>query len=206
MNKTLGISAVVAAVVAIVVALTFSPRIDVDAIVAQVKAQVANLGAIPGNSVDGREFSVGGITYIHAKTSIIASSSVPCYFPPSVLGNSTTTLLSASMSPVSSGFVGTVTFDLSTTTGVGGYATSAPALAYGVPILGTPTTPFVWALASTTNARTIGTLVGAAYDGEASGAFVRPGEGITFRIATGTPRTFATYLSGSCDVVLKKLN
>ena len=206
MNKTFVISVAVAAVVAFVVAVASAPQIDVDSIVAQVKARVQNFGAIPGNSVDGREFTVGGVTYIYAKTSLIASSTVPCYFPPGVLGNATSTIVSASLSPTSSGLAGAVTFDFSTTTSAGGFSTSAPALAYAVPILAAPTTPFVWSLASTTNTRTIGVLNGASYDGEASGAFVRPGEGLTFRIATGTPRTFTTYLSGSCDVVLKKLN
>ena len=163
------------------------------------------LGAIPGTSVDGNYFAIGGVEYYHFKTNIAASSTVPCYVRPNPFGSATTSVEMASFQPTA-GTNGAFTFDFATTTSAGGYGTSTPALARAVSVAAVPTRPFVYALATTTTAFTIGRAVGVdASDGSMSNVFVKPGEGLVFRIATGTPGTIAVPLTGTCEVVLRKL-
>lgn len=161
-------------------------------------------GSVTGPAVDGQYFTIGGMDYYHFRMPITASSTVPCYVPSNRFGAATSTIVSASLTANTNG-LGAVTLDFSTTTSAGGFGTSSPALERAFSIAAVPTQPFIWGLASTTNTLVIGLSVGSGFNGGTSGVFVRPGEGLTFRVATGTPGTFTSFLGGTCEVVLRKL-
>lgn len=165
------------------------------------------VGAIPGNNIDGNYFTIGGVDYYHIKLPILATTTVLCRVPSNVFGAATSTLVAASLNPgTGTNPLGAITFDLSTTSSSIGHSTSSPALARGFSIAAAPAIPFIWSLATTTNTQTIGVAVGAnGFDGGSSNVFIRPGEGLTFRVATGTPGTYTSFLSGTCEVTLRKL-
>lgn len=199
MNKSS--TAVLAAIVALAVSVSFPLLFP------QKAKEIATntLGAIPGTSVDGNYFSIGGVEYYHYKTAIIASSTVPCYVKPNPFGAATTSIEMASMQVNTNG-LGAFAIDLSTTTSAGGWATTSPALARSFAFAAAPVRPFIYQQATTTTLLTIGRSVGSINDdGAATNVFVKPGEGLTFRVATGTPGTFTSYATGVCEVVLRKL-
>src|SRR3990167_9839780 len=71
--KIVGISLVVSALVG-VVGFSFYPTSPND----DRPIPQDNLGAVPGNSIEGKYFTVGGVEFANVRMNAIATSSVPC--------------------------------------------------------------------------------------------------------------------------------
>ncbi len=167
----------------------------------QKPTEVAPVAELPGststlNLVDDPYTSIGGLQSYSKSVSLAATSSVFVSIKNPFAATSTVVLMS--LQTTSNG-MGAQTFDVSTSsTNVG---SSTPALGYGVSV-GATRTSYVWSPATTTN----GTVIGAATSGNGvSNIILGPNEYLNFRIASGTPGTFAAYLKGNVNVLIRKL-
>lgn len=158
------------------------------------------LGAVPTlDSVDNSFVSIGGAKYYYYSQAIAATSSTVCSIRNPF--NATATLSDYGASVTSVGGLGAQRYDLATSSTA--YGTSTPAF---IKEFLSPNAAWTmaWSPATTTNTRLIG-LEPTGTIGN-SNVLIASGEYLNFKISTtSTSGTFATYLSGQCNGVLKKL-
>jgi hypothetical protein len=126
--KVLGISTVVSVVV-VTGALSFGLFSSGTKVIER-EIPKKDLGAIPGNAVEGSYFTIGGIEYAHIKQPWIATTTRVCIIK-NPFPNATSTLLSFTAKNTNL-VVGANTFDIATTTHLNGFgATSSQAILRG---------------------------------------------------------------------------
>jgi len=160
---------------------------------------VPKFGAVSTlNQVDNPYVSINGIQQYYYNQPMSATSSVLCSLANPF--NATSTLVSYS-AVTTVNLLGAQSFDISTSSTA--FASSSLALvrAYNTP---TGQSTILWQpLATTTSSKLIGV--------EATGVIgnsnivLAPSDFITFRLATGTPGTYAAYNQGSCKGVVQRL-
>lgn len=169
------------------------------------------VGAVTNSTQDTPYYSFGGIErYTYRQYMLGTSSSLCVQKNP---WNATSTLEGfdtylASSSSTGLGIANLIT-DLSTTTALNGYGSSSPAFVKAHTIVAGSQDQVTWSpmmFASTTIVS--GMLFTDRFTGAASGTspfIVKPGEYVTYRIASGTPGTFGTYFIGYCDWNFRKM-
>lgn len=208
-NKNLGILGSILAIALLIGGVMLLSRAGQSQPQQPSPSEVQKEGAIPGNNIDGSYFTVGGINYYYGRQTMAATSSSVCVFP-NPFGSATSSIVRFQSQISSSSATGigiaALKFDLSTTTAAGGYGSSTPALIYGHSLAAGAKDSVQWqpTSSSTPSSSQILTInSGATADG--SSPFVLgPSEKITYRIASGTPGTFSTYLVGTCNVLIQQ--
>lgn len=152
-----------------------------------------------GVTVAADFYTVGGIDYASVQQSLTATSSVVCDISDPWEG-ATSSIMTAALQVSASGLGSAQTFDIATSSD--GYATTTPSLASRVSAPLVAFTKF-WQPGATTTATVLGFDGSAAHTGE-SPFFLSPNEHLIFKIATATPRTFSTYLTGTCSATFMK--
>ena len=174
-----------------------------------VKNSARNLGAIPGDSVDGNFWTVGGNKRYYTQVPVAATSSAICAIQNPF--NATSSIVSAGLI-ITRGVTGNNTFDISTTTNDFKFGSSTPALVYAEPLTSLTQKSVPWKPNATTTSNAVtgatnpfrGVLAGLTNTG-ASNYFLGPNEWVTWRIATSSAGTFATPFAGTCTLQLEKL-
>ncbi len=163
------------------------------------------IGAVPGNVVDSRNFSIGGVDTYNERQAMAATSTSICVFKNPYTATSTLVRFTA-------GITGNLTkaeqtFDLSTTSANGGFGSSSPALATRFSTL---ERSLVWTPGNATT--TAGdTKVMASFNSStgASNIVIRPNEYVTLRMATSSGMATVAHgtnsVTGSCSAVFQKL-
>ena len=176
-----------------------------------IKNSARNLGAIPGDVVDGIFFSIGGNRRAYKEFPISATSSAICAFQNPF--NATSSIVSAGL-VITRGVTGDNNFDISTTTNDFKFGSSTPALVYGHLLQSLKQQSVPWRPnGTTTSVGTIGVAAGTPFRGVlpgltnsgASNYILGPNEWVTWRIATSSAGTFATPFAGTCTIQLEKL-
>lgn len=154
-------------------------------------------------------YTLGGIDYAAVQMPMTATSSIPAIIP-NPFGAATSTLVSCHVQVTANGIAVGQTFDISTTTGAGGYGSSTPAILSGFSTgAGQFTAPCNFNSATSTAAVTnpsgvkIGLLPGMTSTG-VSNYIVGPSEYVTTRISSSTPGTFSSYWTGTFSAVFMK--
>lgn len=155
------------------------------------------------SSVDnlGPYINFGGVTEWNASGQPQATSSAFCSIQNRNF--STSTILAVGLRIDSTG-LGTQTFDIATSTTQ--FGTSTPALVYGATVPVASGGTYRWSpggIATTSNQTTVLMPVGGLSNG--SPYVLAPNEYLNFRIASGTPGTFASYLTGKCTARFQAL-
>lgn len=145
-------------------------------------------------------WTAGGVDFAAVTESFTSTSSVPL-----VIDNpfSATTSIDKIMCVVTGNGLGAQVFDISTTTAAGGYGSSTPALVYGVSIGANAQETFLWQPAGSSTTPWLTLAVPSNSNGK-SPYILKPNEDVTVRIATSSPGTFSSYLSGSCALQVSK--
>lgn len=154
-----------------------------------------NFGAIAGPDIPYPYLNVNGNLTYYSSTQLIATSSIVCRIQNPAAA--TTTLQNFALNISASGLTAAQQFDLSTTTASEGYGSSTPAFIASGSIQSTANGPTYVAyqpMATSTG----GPLIRVTGDGS-SPFIIKPNEYLTVRIGTSTPRSFASYLTGSCS-------
>lgn len=197
-NKNVIIGAV--AILAIIFGIAYLKQTTVNVAVGN---SPQSYGATPGNSVDGKYFSIGGQQFYRTSFPVTATSSVLCSVQNPFPNATTTVLANGTGINVTAGILGANTFDVSTSSTA--YASSTPAFSRGVsvPSSGTVTYPFnprygtttattvfqnggddgIWQIADVVSPTYPYVLTGTQY--------------LTWRVATATPGT-GTF-QGTCS-------
>lgn len=165
------------------------------------ESNASSAGTVTGPVYENK----GGVTYAYTNVSFSSTSSVPVIIP-NPFGAATTSIDSV-VCKITTGVTGTNTFDLSTTTGTGGYGSSTPALIYGHSVATGAQDTFVWTpylTASTTLATGKLFSMDTGLKDGTSPFFLAPSAFVTLRIATATPGTLATPYGGSCSAQFHK--
>lgn len=152
------------------------------------------LGAVSSiSNVTEPNLSINNVREFYYSQNTIATSSAVC----SILNpfNATTSILSYAFEVVSNG-LGAQTFDLSTSSTH--LASSSPALIRAATIPAGRSTAFWVAPGGAASA----TVLSAATNGRQQ-AFLKPGEYLNIVLATSSPGTFGSYLTGTCKAVLQ---
>lgn len=142
----------------------------------------------------GNYWTIGSINYASVQVSMAATSSVPCSIP-NPFGASTSTVLNYYAQATVNG-LGSQLTDVSTSSTAVGSSSPAFVKAYT-----TTAGPFnlVWTPGAASTTRT--GLIG--YDSFSSTGdspyLLAPNLNLNFRIATATPGTFSSYLTGTCS-------
>lgn len=176
--------------------------------------KVPGLGSIGGDLAPNGYYTLNGVEHWSGTQGFMATSSSVCVFN-NPFPNATSTIVSfsagiSSSSPTGTGIsVGANQFDLSTTTAVGGYGSSTPALIYGHIVAAGTTGDFVSWTAQRFSSTTIpGNILftdrGPAIPDGVSPFILNGTQKITYRIASGTPQTFSTYYIGKCNLTVRK--
>ncbi len=155
-------------------------------------------------------YTLGGVTKVYLQQNFTATSSVPVIFN-NPFATSSNAVITASIDrvvcKVTGAILGSNTFDLSTTTGAGGYGSSSPALILGHSVASLAQDNVLWTpLATSTQSLPYRILTGSMYQGNSpdgsSPFFWRNNEALTYRIATGTPGN--SFYTGTCEVEATK--
>ncbi len=156
--------------------------------------------------------TLGGIDFAFVENDLTATSSIP-----GIIANpfgstaATSSLVSCGMVVTSNGIAVAQSFDVSTTTGTGGYGSSTPAIISGFAAGAAQFfMPCGFNSATTTSSTAsnqyvpVGLLPGRTQSG-ASNYIIQGGEFLTGRIASSTPGTFSSYWTGKFWAVFMKL-
>lgn len=150
------------------------------------------VGSLAGPDIPSSYLRWGGVQVVHGSLAPVATSSVFCSIQ-SPAGTSTLTMASWRVDGVG-GFGTGQAFDIATSTN--GVATSTPALVAAAS-LGTSQ---VWVpSASSTGIATQVLSNGGNTNGVVNAFVLPPNTFVNFRVATSTPGTFSSYLSGNCQ-------
>lgn len=153
------------------------------------QSQSPTLGALAGPDIISPYLNWGGVYEYHAAQAAVATSSVVC----SLLSPASTSTLEFATFLASANGLGTQTLAISTSTSAVG--SSTPALVQVNTI--TLGVPLVWdgTFGTSTEA-----LVLSPKDTTGLNPYVLPPSTyVTFRIASGTPGTFASYVTANCQ-------
>lgn len=183
-------TSIVALVAILVIAIGGYQFPQVKSVTDRVVGAVATL-----DGVDNPVIRINGLKQTWYSQPIMATSSAICATPEIT---ATSTLRSFKVLGLTNG-LGAQFFDVSTSTTA--YGSSSPAY---VKTYSTGATGFamVWNGATTTNAN----IIGNTWNGTGqSDNIILPGQRITARIATGTPGTFSSYMTGRCSAVIEEL-
>lgn len=178
-----------AAVVIIAVLGCFFPRGN--SVVQQVQNQVlGNVTSLDG--VDNAYVRINGNGYYNYRQNMVATSSVLCSIKNPY--QATSTLVDYVAQVTSGSLVQAQTLDVATSSTA--LASSSPAFVKEFSLAAGAQASLYWtqAAATTTNAR----LIGSDFVNGVSNAIVGPSEFVNLRIATATPGTFSSYLTGTC--------
>ena len=200
MQQNVLVGLVLVAVLGVGVVSLLSPDIVVN--VPPQEQSAPSYGALSSlELVDNPCFSIGGVEQCTISQQFIATSSTIC----SILNpyRATSSIMSIGVSRSASGIAGTQAFYFSTTTSTGRYGSSTPAFVDGHQE-GRSNFAYHWGGGVSTSTPRAGVLETLAPDG-GSRAILGPLETITVRIATSSPGTFTTYMSGKCSAVLQRL-
>lgn len=174
-----------------------TPQINVN-----LPEQSQTYGAVSGPSVEGPYFTIGGVETYYANQSFNATSSTICSIANPF--GATSTIRTIGASRTATGIGGTQAFYLSTTTSTGRYGSSTPAFVADYRAT-TANFAFSWSAGGATSTnQMLGLLQPSDAVGQST-AILGPLEVITLRIATGTPGTFSTYMTGRCTAELQRL-
>lgn len=169
------------------------------------------IGAVPNSTQDTPYYSFGGVERYTYRQLMTATSSGICVQKNPWNATSTLEGFDAYLASSSATGLGiaNLLFDLSTTSTLGGYGSSSPAFIKAHVLVAGTLDQVTWSpmlFGSTT------VLSNALFSdkglGNASGTtpfFVKPGDYVTYRIASGTPGTFGTYFQGYCDWSFRKM-
>ena len=167
-----------------------------------------NLGATPTlDGVDNPNVRINGIQTYNYRQSIAATSSVVCTVRNPV--GATSTLESYAFEVRTNGIAATQDLAVSTTTGVGGYGSSTPALMLYSAGTGQFSAEWQPNSATTTSTGSVNSVDSRLLPGMtnlgASNYIIGPSEYVSLRIATATPRTLDAYYTGSCSGVFRRV-
>lgn len=209
--KTVVVPAVVALVVAAVGVVYFAPEPT------EVNIPDDQLGAIPGNSVEGKYFTIGGIEYAHVFSPMIATSSVACTFKNPFNATSTLTQFTASFTETLGTKVSLATSSAAIPHGTAAStATSTRMLVHEYPLASNTTDEFVWTpstfagIASTSQGQPLNRatmVLGVKSGNNAHGVslhLINPKHYVTLKSSTGTPTATESF-EGRCSGVFQKL-
>jgi hypothetical protein len=164
-------------------------------------------GAIPGNSVQGTQWTVGNVTedYISANWTATSSSVCVLYSPPAT---STPESLSFVMTALgNNGWSGTLPVAYMGTSTSASKATASSTNPYFISaaVLAT-STPFFWQ--SPGSATTSSNLWGGNVNSNNNPVYpiLPPNTPIVVQLATSTPGTFPTYNRGTCDGIFRRVS
>lgn len=158
-----------------------------------------SLGSVASPNITSPYLCVNGICDWYSRVAIAATSSVIASIPfPANVGTSTVEFADCSIT--ANGMTGTQLLDISTSTTP--FGSSTPALIYAHSIASGAKDNVTWEAASTTNARLIG-FSGITGENQVYGTSST--EYLNFRVATGTPGTFASYFTGECSAEFNQL-
>ena len=177
-------------------------KVDVNQISQRVyDSVIANLplGAMPGNSLDGPEFCVGGVCTYSVSRNMTATSAVPFAVQNPV--GATSTLKSFTCGVTALGGITAVhEVDVSTSTTQYGSSTPAFIKAHSTVLLELPV--IVWNGEATTTSRRLVGINGAT---GRSDNIIGPTEYVTLRIATGSASTLSSYWTGVCNATFQRV-
>ena len=157
---------------------------------------------VTGTTTLYQYYSAGGIDYANVQVSFpAATSTYLCIQPNPWFGTGTSSLVSF-MARITRGVLGANTMSLSTTSASGGYGSSSPAFILDRAVASGAQDNIFWNGNSTTTSTRI--LPGTDVTTGASLSVIGPSEYVSYRVATGTPGTFATPWAGSCSFTFMK--
>ena len=163
------------------------------------------LGATPGNVVEGKYFTVGGVEYAYVSQGMYATSSVPCAFR-SPFATATTSAQLARLVSFSAQFSDTMlathVVSLSTSTHPVLAATSSKSLVFEYPLPSSSAASFFWEANQTGSTTKLYEPQDMPADGS-SPFFLRANESIGLKIATSTPG--GDKVAGRCAAVFQKI-
>lgn len=178
---------VVVAVLAIVTSLTFLNRP-----IEQVSIPPAQLGAMPGNQIEGQYFTIGGVEYAHVRMANDATSSVPCMTKNPFSATSTLVSFTARFTQTPTDQAAyNQDMDIATSSSSDfwpGSATSSQSIVNDVKLPSNGSKLITWNNNSVT---------GAAHN------YFKPGDYLGAKMATNTPGV--DYFTGVCTAVFQKL-
>ncbi len=154
-------------------------------------------GSLSGPDISSRYLQWGGVSQWNTGVYTAATSSVIC----SIQAPAATSTITLASLLVSASGLNSPSWSISTsTTNVG---SSTPAFAQFTAMA--TGTPYVWTpggVSTTTN----GTLVLNSTNSTGGSSYIiAPNQYVNFRIATGTPSTFASYITGKCQATFVAL-
>lgn len=210
--KTAGVALVVSVLV-VAIAFALTPKQDGGTPIPREK-----LGATPGNVIDGKYFTVGGVELAYTSSNMIATSSVPCVFKNPFATATTSAADQAALLSFSAIFYGAdngnvgggskVSLSTSTNQLLSSTSTKNFVFEYTLPASRTATSSLLWVpdLAVTTSTAVNGSKL-VSYkqqkDGT-SGYFLRSNEFVGLKVATSTPGASHPF-KGKCSARWQKL-
>ena len=162
-------------------------------------------GAVVGPDTTFPCESKNGIKTCYESIGFMATSSILCAARPA--DRATSTIRSITVNAVAFGGLGTgQTVSISTTSSSVAYGSSTPAFVQQRTLA--LQDPIVWpaATASTSPAFDSAQVLANGLANGSSNAILAPGEWVTVRVATATPRTLASYATGKCNFVFDMVN
>lgn len=155
-----------------------------------------HLGALTGPDIPSPYIRWGGVEEWNATVPLSATSSVIAAIQNPAAATSTVAGLYCNVSV--NGIATDVTFDISTSSTA--FGSSTPAFVYAGTITASKQKSIAWltGIGTTTNTNILGEDK-FLKTGE-SPYILGPSEYMTFKLATGTPGTFASYMTGSCSM------
>lgn len=199
MNKEKIVSGI--AVVALLVSgFTYFHKPDQVVIDRTVDRVVNKLGAVSSlENVDNPFVGIGGVNTWHKEQNMAATSSVVCAFLNP--WGATSTLKSFTAQATANGLGSQALYLSTSTSNTAPTSTSTPEL---VSAFATGAGQFSLPWNDSNATTTIGNLLGNPNQDGTNPFIVGPTEYVTLVMATGTPGTFSSYLSGTCDAVFQR--
>lgn len=165
-----------------------------------------NVGATTSlDQVDSPYYSIGGVRLYSSRQAMSATSTQVCTFNNPFRATSTVVRFS---SVITTGILGTNKFTLSTTstTNLGSYGSSSPALVLEHSVAASAVDSMVWVPNYGTSTPGVLGIAYAGGDGTGAGILLGPNEALTYRFSTSTANTALTaYLAGSCSATIQQI-